>query len=186
MPSASNSVTARPVATARAKARRSAISTPATGRPKLPRAWRAAAISGARAGHSLSTRAAGTPAARTISTALPTAARSNIDGRQGMRTASAVRAICGASGLAWGALSTISRPMPSCSAAATTRRSSPGEMVATIGGCPCRATPQVVALRCGSVSAMATRSPASPAATARCTARVVLPVPPFWLKRASV
>src|SRR5690242_18211239 len=49
-----------------------------------------------------------------------------------------------------------------------------------------RSSPQLVAVAWGSRSIIAVVCPASAAAVAKCTARVVLPEPPFWLTIATV
>ena len=89
-----------------------------------------------------------------------------------------------ASGAAWGAVSSTASVMPSSAAARSTRGTSAGAAVATMGVPASRADAHTVADFCGSVSTTTTRSPLSMAATAECTANVVLPLPPFWLKNA--
>jgi len=166
LPSSSNSVTALPVATALENARRSVISEGHTGKPYSESTLRVSAISGERKGQAESTSTAFFFDARTISTALLTAARSKAVGRHGITTKSTAFAIFAASGAVCGAVSTMARLIPSWSAAWRTFYRSLAAAVATIGDSLWRVSPHTVADFWGSVSIRTTRSPDSWAATA--------------------
>src|SRR5262249_14644159 len=104
LPCVSNSVTAFPLATARENARRSPICTGEMESPYTARASWASNISGARAGQALRTKAAGFPAAFTMSTLAATADRSNAVGRHGISMKSDEETAIAAPGAAWGAV----------------------------------------------------------------------------------
>ncbi len=107
------------------------------------------------------------------------ASRSTREGRHGTNTRSARCAAAAASAPAAGGVSMMVRPKPFASAASIAWLSRRALIGSTCGSSASRRSLQAVALSCGSRSNSAVFTPAACAATARFTARVVFPTPPF-------
>ena len=113
------------------------------------------------------------------------AARSTADGRHGISTKSEHRAASTAPPASRGAKSITASDAPALQAVSSARANLGGCVVNTGGSSP-RRSPHTPADPCGSRSITIALPPASSCATARATAIVVFPLPPFWETRAIV
>ena len=110
---------------------------------------------------------------------------SNRPGRSGTIARSAARAAASAADSEWGAVSITARSVPERRAAPRAASRRAAGTAPTNGERPLL-SPQSAALACGSRSTTAAEPPAPSKSTARWTASVVLPVPPYWAITATV
>ena len=178
-PHGSYSWTPCPAVAAWTKAARCPMRTGATGRPCASRVACASSASEPRAGTPQSTADAGVPASCAIVWEAVTARRSRIDARHGTSTRSAARAAASAGDSACGAVSMRHRTAPCSRAVVRTSASRAAWAETTTGALASRESDQAAALAWGSRSTMSAACPASSAATAKLSARDVLPTPPF-------